>query len=264
MDKIVPTKLTHTINPGWGWIRVYCFSLIGLCVSPVLRAQVADCFSLSTTLITSVTVCTERTVDQLQVLTTAGTPDEIEFVRFDSLQTNPYKGKGGVSVGHVVPVDGKATLRNVNFPPHWGITDRLYYVYACLKSKPADPTCTPFALIRVFIRANPTASLVVKEATCYNAESQHDGQVSITGFDPTDRYEMAINGLFVGQSNPMPTDGVLVGTGSRTGRPTVYTVRITSSLGCTTDRSITMTNARCDCLPMRCVPIVISKTRRGR
>ncbi|AUD01376.1 hypothetical protein [Spirosoma pollinicola] len=264
MNKIVPVKLTHTINPGWSWLRVCCFSLIGLCVSWGLRAQVADCSSLLTTRVTSITVCTEKAVDQLQVLTTAITPDEIEFVRFDSLQTNPYKGKGGVSVGHVVPLNGKATLRNVNFPPNWDITDRLYYVYARLKFKSANSTCTPFALIRVFIRANPTASLVVKEATCYNAESQNDGQVSITGFDPTDRYEMAINGTFVEHSNPIPTNGVLVGTGSRTGRPTVYTVRVTNSLGCTTDRYITMINARCDCLPMRCVPIVISKTRRGR
>ena len=102
-----------------------------------------------------------RAVDSLQINTAAIPPDNIEFVRFDSLQINPYKGHGGTSLGEETAINGKATIRNVSFPSNSGTTDQLYYVYACLKPEPGDTNCAPFALIKVFIKANPVANLLV-------------------------------------------------------------------------------------------------------
>ncbi|WP_148562371.1 hypothetical protein [Spirosoma radiotolerans] len=230
----------------------------------MLKAQGSFCPSITNASPTSLTVCTESAIDKLEVSTTVLPSDTIQFVRFDTYQANPYAERGGVPVGEVMPGQGKATLRNVIFPAHFDLPDRIYYVYARLKTASADPNCTPFALITVFIRANPMASVVIKEATCYATETQRDGQVSITGYQPTETYEMAVNGTFSGRGSAIPADGVIVGGISRTGIPKTYTVRIYNSLGCYADRSTTMTNALCTCANTHCVPIVIVKVKSGR
>ncbi|MFD2937203.1 hypothetical protein [Spirosoma flavum] len=258
--KVFSVMLDHGQKSRRYWSQIACLSLLCLLITPVLWAQTGSCPTITNTRMLSVTVCTERVIDSLQVNTT-GT---IEFVRFDALQTNPYKENGVAYVGEPVLVNGKATLRNVLFPANWGTKDRLYYVYARLKQAPTNPTCLPFAQIIVYIKANPTASVVVKEATCYGTQSQNDGQVSLTGYSPTDTYEMAIKGTFTGQGKAIPADGVIVTNGSRTGIPKLYTVRIYNSSGCYTDRSILMTNAPCNCLPISCMPMTIAKTKSGR
>ena len=247
-----------------GWLRVGCLSLPVLLITPVIKAQVNSCPTITSASPTSLTVCTEAVIERLEVNTSVLPADTIEFVRFDTYQVNPYADKGGVPLGNVRPRQGKAALRDVIFPAHFDLPDRIYYVYARLKTASADPGCIPFALITVFIRANPMASVVIKEATCYNTETQSDGQVSITGYQPGDTYEMAVNGRFAGQQTAIPADGVIVGGLSRTGVSKTYSVRIYNPLGCYTDRTITMTNAVCTCANTHCAPIVIAKTRSGR
>ncbi|GAB3773417.1 hypothetical protein GCM10028818_14930 [Spirosoma horti] len=238
--------------------------MFALLITPVLKAQPTSCPRITNPALTSLTVCTESIINQLEVNTTVLPSDTIEFVRFDTHQANPYVEQGGVPLGEVMPGQGKATLRNVIFPAHFDLPDRVYYVYARLKTAPADPNCSPFALITVFIRANPMAALVVKEATCYATETQRDGQVSLTGYQPTDTYEMAVNGHFSGRGRTIPADGVLVSGISRTGIPKAYGVRIYNSLGCYVDRSMIMTNAMCTCPTTHCIPIVIVKVKTGR
>lgn len=248
------------------WLQIGCLSLLASLITPGLKAQSNSCFTITNASPTPLTVCTEATIEKLEVNTTVLPSDTIVFMRFDTYQTNPYAERGGVPIGEVRPRQGKATLRNVIFPAHFDLPDRVYYVYARLKTAPADVNCTPFALVTVFIRANPTASVVVKEATCYNTETQRDGQVSITGYQPTDTYEMAVDGRFSGRGSaiPIPADGVIVGGISRSGVPKTYNVRIYNSLGCFSDRSITMTNAVCTCATTHCVPFVIAKVKTGR
>lgn len=262
-------RRTLVIHSGWrrswsGWLRLVFPVLPALMGSLVAKAQVGSCPGITNASPTSLTVCTEAVIDRLEVSTTVQPSDTIEFVRFDTYQANPYTDKGGVPLGNARPVEGKAALRNVVFPAHFDLPDRIYYVYARLKTAPADPNCVPFAPITVFIRANPMAAVVVKEATCYNTESQSDGQVYITGYQPNDTYEMAVNGRFSGKRTAIPADGVIAGGISRTGVPKTYSVRIYNSLGCYTDRTITMTNAVCTCANTHCVPLVIAKTRSSR
>lgn len=262
-------RVALMIESGWSrswqeWLRLVFPVFPALMVSFVAKAQVGACPSITNASPTSLTVCTEAVIERLEVNTTVQPSDTIEFVRFDTYQTNPYTDKGGVPLGNAMPIAGKATLQNVVFPAHFDLPDRVYYVYVRLKTASADPNCVPFAPITVFIRANPMASVVVKEATCYNTESQSDGQVYITGFQPNDTYEMAVNGRFSGQRTAIPADGVIAGGISRTGVPKTYSVRIYNSLGCYADRTITMTNAVCTCAYIHCTPVVIAKTRSGR
>ena len=257
------------IPNGWRrswleWLWVGCLSLPVLLITTLLKAQGSSCPAITNASLTSLTVCTGSVIGKLEVNTTVLPSDTIEFVRFDTYQTSPYAKQGGVTMGEVVSRQGKATLRNLTFPLHFDLPDRIYYVYARLKTASTDPKCIPFALITVFIRAKPMASVVVKEATCYATETQRDGQVSITGYQPTDTYEMAVNGSFSGRGSAIPANGVIVGGISRTGIPKTYTVRIYNSLGCYSDRSITMTNAACTCVTIHCVPIVIVKVKSGQ
>ncbi|GAB2562993.1 hypothetical protein [Spirosoma areae] len=132
-----------------GWLLLF---LLGSCA---LRAQTAACPTITTTDLTTITITTGQRVDSLQVNTTAVDPDKIEFVRFDTLYANPYQGENGVHLGEIDPVDGLATQRQVAFPANTGNTDRLYYIYACLKPEPTNPNCIPFALLIVTVRPIP-------------------------------------------------------------------------------------------------------------
>ncbi|GAB3712542.1 hypothetical protein GCM10027592_51050 [Spirosoma flavus] len=237
---------------------VLFLTLYGLGGLTSLRAQTANCPTITNTSMISLTICTGNLVDSLQVNTTAVLPNQIEFVRFDTLYANPYKGRNGVHLGEINTVNGKATQYAISFPPHTGTTDRVYYVYACLKPEP-DSTCAPFALITVFVKPNPTANVVVKEATCFGSVSQADGQVSISGYAPTDTYEVSNNGTFTGTGQPIPNDGVIVSGISRTGTPTIYSVRIYNSQGCYVDKYATVLNRQCDCPPSKCLPITVLK-----
>ena len=259
-------RIVLVLQNGWrqswsGRLRLTFSILPALMGTLVARAQVSSCPSITKASPTSLTVCTVAVIERLEVNTNVSPSDTIEFVRFDTYQTNPYTDKGGVPLGNARPRQGKAALRNVIFPAHFDLPDRVYYVYARLKTAPADPSCAPVAPITVFIRANPMAAVVVKEATCYNTESQSDGQVSITGYQPNDTYEMAVDGRFSGQKTAIPADGVIAGGISRSGVPKTYSVRIYNSLGCYTDRTITMRNTVCTCAYTQCIPMVIAKTK---
>lgn len=132
-------------------IFVLWLMLAGLFYAHGLQAQVVDCPTITSSRITAVTICSGKLVDSLQAKTTALSPYTIEFVRFDTLYANPYKGQNGVHLGEITPVDGVVTQKNVDFPANTNVADKTYYVYACLKPAPTDPDCFPFALITVTV-----------------------------------------------------------------------------------------------------------------
>ncbi|GAB4009543.1 hypothetical protein GCM10028808_18540 [Spirosoma migulaei] len=251
-------SLISTIGIGI-WLVLFSF------LTPLTTlAQAADCPTIANTDQTSVTACTGYIIDSLQVKTSVFWPDKIELVRFDSPQTNPYDRTDGTSLGELISSNGIATMRTIAFPPTTLTTDRVYYVYGLVKPLPTDANCRPFALVTVTIKANATATIKAQEATCTGSESAADGWVGIVGFEPTDRYEVANNGLFSGESHPIPSDGIIVRNLTRTGKPETYGVRIYSAFGCFVERSVTLANISCACPPVRCVPIVIQKLTRVR
>ncbi|GAB3993521.1 hypothetical protein GCM10028807_28940 [Spirosoma daeguense] len=223
-----------------------------------LRAQTI-CPTITNTAMTSLTICTGQVVDSLEVNTSIVLPDRVEFVRFDTMYTNPYKGHGGVHLGEFVPINGKATQYNISFPAQSGTTDRVYYVYACVKPMPSDTNCAPWALITVTVRPNSVANVVVKEATCFGTVSQADGELSLSGYAPTDTYEVSSNGTFTGLGQAIPANGIIVSGLSRTGTAVVYSVRIYNAQGCYVDRYATVLNRNCDCPPAKCIPIAIQR-----
>lgn len=235
----------------------------GLAFQPT-KAQGVDCPTITNTAQTSVTACTGYIIDSLQVKTSVFWPDKIELVRFDTPQMNPYDRTDGTSLGELISSNGIATMRTIAFPSNTSTTDKTYYVYGLVKTLPTEASCRPFALVTVTIKPTATATIKAQEATCIGTESAADGWLGIVGFESTDRYEIANNGLFSGESHPIPTDGVVVRNLSRTGKPATYGVRIYSAFGCFVERSVTLANIACACPPVRCVPIVIQKLKRIR
>jgi hypothetical protein len=241
-----------------------CLVLFSFLTPQTAPAQTVDCPALTNTAQTSVTACTGYIVDSLQVKTSVFWPNKVELVRFDSPQTNPYDRTDGTTLGDLISSNGIATMRTIAFPPNTSTTDKTYYVYGLVKPIPTDATCRPFALVTVTIKTNATATVNAQEATCTGSESAADGWVGIVGFDPTDRYEVSNNGLFSGESRPIPADGIIVRNLTRTGNPKTYGVRIYNAFGCFVERSVTLANRACSCPPVRCVPIVIQKLKRVR
>jgi len=237
------------------------FWLVFICLLSTKKVK-AQCPSITNTTQTSVTVCSGSLVDSLQVRTTAFWPDKIELVRFDTPQVNPYKG--GVSLGELISSNGIATMRTVAFPPNTDVSDKTYYVYGRLIPLASDTTCRPFALVTVIVKPAPIATLLAREATCQDSVSLADGWVRINNVAPTDTYEVANKGIFSGNSQPIPTDGVVIQHLKRTGKPETYAVRLYSAFGCFVERSITLLNTSCACLPAKCVPIFVRKIRSGR
>ncbi len=127
----------------------------GLYLLPV-TGVIADCPSITNTNLTAVEICSGQPVPFLEVNTSATDPPySIEFVRFDSLQANPYLGKNGVHMVKNAPQDGKVVVGVVNFPVNTTSVDKVYYVYGCLKPEPDVSVCSPFALITVTVKPQP-------------------------------------------------------------------------------------------------------------
>lgn len=231
--------------------------------SYALYAQ-SGCPAITNTNQTTVTACTGYVVDSLQVRTTANWPDKIELVRFDAPQTNPYNRGGGISLGELISSHGIATMRTIPFPLNTGKTSKTYYIYGLLKPEAADTSCRPFALVTVTIHPNPTATVIAREATCTGTVSLTDGEVHISGFAPTDMYEVANKGIFSGTRYAIPKDGVLVKDISRSGTPENYAVRVYTTNGCFIEKSVMLANIPCSCPPGQCIPVVIRKTKSHR
>lgn len=124
--------------------------------------KIEGCPSITNTDLTAVAICSGQLVSSLEVNTTATTPANlIEYVRFDSIQANPYLGKNGVHMVEAYPYFGKAVSVNVAFPTNTTSANKVYYVYACLKPEPDISVCSPFALITVTIKPQPPKCLPV-------------------------------------------------------------------------------------------------------
>ncbi|AQG80733.1 hypothetical protein [Spirosoma montaniterrae] len=168
----------------------------------------ADCPTITNTETTTVAVCTGQPVTALRVNTTA-TTYKIEFVRFDAPQTNPYLSKEGIHLGEIIPDNGVAVQQFVDFPANTGQTDKIYYVYACLKPMPDDPACQPFALITVTVRPEPTATTSALGLACLN-----NGRAQLTGGSTIDNSTYAWSGPGIDATNQNEQNPVVSGAGT--------------------------------------------------
>lgn len=115
-----------------------------------------ECPAIENTRITTIVACSGQFVNGLEVKTSAPHPPFlIDYIRFDSVQKDPYTGKNGEHLVLAYPWNAQAGLVDITFPLNTGATDRIHYVYACLKPVPADPACRPFALITVTVKPTP-------------------------------------------------------------------------------------------------------------
>jgi hypothetical protein len=138
------TFAVSRLKLAWLTLSLYFLAL------GALKAQ--QCPTITNTDLTSVSICSGQLVSKLQVNTSATAPAyRIEFVRFDTIQTNPYLGKNGVHLSELQPSEGKATATNVELPANTSATNKTYYIYACLKPEPDISVCSPFALITVTV-----------------------------------------------------------------------------------------------------------------
>ncbi|HFA48776.1 MAG TPA: hypothetical protein ENJ95_07150 [Bacteroidetes bacterium] len=149
-----------------------------------------------------------------------------EFYRFDTPQANPYiTGDPHVWLGWFANTNnGTGSISSDNFPAT-GNANATYYVYACLKPEPQDPTtCSPF--VEYVVNVKP-------------------GTVITTSADPTicSGDNTLISASANGGSGPYSfVWGQGLGSGAdQTVSPsasTGYTVTVTSGNGCTDEGSV--------------------------
>ncbi|MEZ0540863.1 DUF7933 domain-containing protein [Fibrella arboris] len=103
----------------------------------------------------------------------------------------------------------------------------------------------------------PTAS--ISPATCGASSANSDGKITLSNVGGTDHYDISIGGSYTGTqtyatSTLVPGGGVITSTLPNPATPQVYTVRVFTAAGCTTDLSVTLNPTAC--ITASCTPPV--------
>ncbi|KAA3639246.1 MAG: DUF11 domain-containing protein, partial [Bacteroidetes bacterium] len=84
---------------------------------------------------------------------------DVEFVYFNSQQSNPYTAGGGTSMGTETPVAGVVHFP-VGIPGYQFDTPGTYYVYGIWENPPADNNCRPAVEYEVVVDPLPDVDIV--------------------------------------------------------------------------------------------------------
>jgi uncharacterized repeat protein (TIGR01451 family) len=171
-------------------------------------------------------VCSGTPIDTLSVRTTQTNPDSIAFVYFVSAQTNAntiYTSGTGIDTVQVQPANDTVRITGASFPPHsGGASPDTFYVYAILRPLPADPSCRPYAEIRVIVLPVPTATAGTNSPICHG----NTIQLTESGGAAVNWSWAGPNGFTSTQQNPV----ILNASGVHAGN---YFVTITDNNSCT-------------------------------
>ncbi|MFY7890833.1 MAG: collagen-binding domain-containing protein, partial [Spirosomataceae bacterium] len=136
---------------------------------------------------TTIAICAGATIPSLSLtsnLAVSGTM--IEWCAFTSAQTNPYTSTATMYClqPEANVINGTITATNLTGMP---TIPGTYYVYACLKPVPTDPSCRPFVSYIVTVTANPVPVSVTGGTVCAtgSAQSVPLSATCITGATPT-------------------------------------------------------------------------------
>ena len=127
-----------------------------------------------------------------------------------------------------------------------------------------DFSCCPFIVEADVLPVYQAATIA---ATCLGTTVQQNGQLVLTGFDPTHTYQYSLGITFdplntlSGAPQTIPINGLIASTLSSPLAAQSYTVRVTNSNGCYTDVTVSLLPTTCICPPNICVPFTLRRTK---
>jgi uncharacterized repeat protein (TIGR01451 family) len=135
--------------------------------------------------------------------------------------------------------DGSAA---VNFEIVFGLVHRLIKISTGYDNICVIGTCGSAG------SPNPTAS--ISPATCSTGSANSDGKLTLSNFGAADHYDINFGNSYTGvqtyaTSTVIPAGGVISSTLPNPATPQVYSVRVFTSAGCTTDLQVTLNPTIC-------------------
>jgi uncharacterized repeat protein (TIGR01451 family) len=125
-----------------------------------------------------------------------------------------------------------------------------------------DFSCCPFIVIEDPL---PLFAARTVSATCLGSVAQANGQIILSGFDPTYRFQFSAGATFnAAASQPatiIPANGIIAANLANPANNQLYTVRVYNSSGCFSDVTVTLAPTVCVCPPSPCVPLAVSRIR---
>ena len=194
--------------------------------------------------------------------------NSLQFVLFDQEPTSvsAIYSSGNVIASVSPDVNGIATLTALNgLFVNTGTQPVTRYIYARVLPSPIDALCRPYAriAIQVMPAINFMASIV--PPTCIGTQAQPNGQLLISGFDPSYHYSVAANaGSLLTDYNtapPIPNNGVISNQLVSPSAATTYTVRILAPGNCFLDKQVVLNPVNCLCQTPDCVPLKVRKIK---
>ena len=135
--------------------------------------------------------------------------------------------------------DGSAS---VDFEIVFGLVHRLIKISTGYDNICVIGTCG--------VSGSPTPTAAISPATCSTSSANSDGKITLSNFGATDHYDISQGSSYTGTqtyatSTLIPAGGVVSSTLANPTTPQVYTVRVFTSAGCTTDLQVTLNPTIC-------------------
>lgn len=117
---------------------------------------------------------------------------------------------------------------------------------------PGSPSTTGYddITLKGTCGSSPTSVATIAAATCTGSNVNSDGKITLSNFGATDKYDYTTGSTYTGSktyatATTIPAGGVIVNNLANPVSSTVYTVRVFTSTGCTTDLNVTLTPTTC-------------------
>ncbi|MBO0932297.1 ice-binding family protein [Fibrella aquatilis] len=127
-----------------------------------------------------------------------------------------------------------------------------------------DFSCCPFIVEADVLPVYQAATIA---ATCTGTTVQQNGQLVLTGFDPTHTYQYSLGSSFdplnslSGPPQGIPANGLIASSLPNPLAAQLYTVRVINANGCYTDITVSLLPTTCVCPPNICVPFTLRRTK---
>lgn len=117
---------------------------------------------------------------------------------------------------------------------------------------------------------SPAPTAAIMPTTCGAGSANGDGRITLTNFGATDKYDISMAGSYTGTqtyatATTIPGGGIITSTLPNPATPQVYTVRVFTAAGCTTDLRVTLNPTRCsdNCTPPTATLVATGVTCAG-
>ena len=113
----------------------------------------------------------------------------------------------------------------------------------------------------------PNITATASNVTCTNSVANTNGTIKVTGFT-AERYSYTLGTTYTGTATystatPIPAGGVITNTLPNPAVSQSYTIKFFNSSGCSSVKTVTLTNTNCAACPPLVAPVVEDATRCG-